>query len=131
MGQWRASADIPATASGVAAARHLVTVLLPSWELPDALCGDAELIVSELVTNAYRHAPGTNSFELALERRADGVRLSLADGSSIYPLITELSSTATSGRGMTIVETLASRWGADDYRGGKRVWVDLDEARTG
>jgi anti-sigma regulatory factor (Ser/Thr protein kinase) len=131
MGQWHASVDIPATARGVAAARHVVTVLLPSWDLPDELCGDAELIVSELVTYAYRHAPGTDSFELALDRRTDGIRLSLADGSSIRPLISELSTTAPSGRGMTIVERLASRWGADDYRGGKRVWVDLDEASTG
>ncbi len=128
MGQWCASIDVPATASGLAAARHVVSGLLPGWGLPDELCGDAALVVSELVTNAFLHAPVTDSFELELTRRPHGVRVSLADGSSVRPMIRELSSDLPSGRGMHIVELLATEWGAEDYLGGKRVWVDLDVA---
>lgn len=51
MGQWRASADLPATGQGPAAARHAVATLLHGWQL-DALTHDAELVVNELVTNA-------------------------------------------------------------------------------
>jgi len=126
MAQWRASIDVPASAHGPAAARRVVAALLPVWELPE-LSADAELVVSELVTNAYRHAPGTDSFELELVRREDGVRIALADGNAVRPVIAELKADhQPTGRGMAIVAALATRWGAEDHHGGKRVWVDLD-----
>jgi hypothetical protein len=79
-----------------------------------------------LVTNAYLHAPGTDSFELELVRRNSGVRISLADGTSVRPIIAELSSEGEHGRGLAIVAALASGWGSEDHHGGKRVWVDID-----
>jgi len=125
MGQWRASVDVPASVQGPAAARGVVAAVLPVWELPD-LSDDAQLVVSELVTNAYRHAPGTDSFELELVRQSDGVRISLADGNAVRPVIAELHADhQPTGRGMAIVAALAVRWGAEDHHGGKRVWVDL------
>ncbi len=125
MAQWRASMDVPATVHGPAAARRVIGALLPVWEL-SGLRETAELVVSELVTNAYLHAPGSDSFELELVRRENGVRLALADGSSIRPLLRELNQEDPSGRGMALVAALASSWGAEDHHGGKRVWVDLD-----
>jgi anti-sigma regulatory factor (Ser/Thr protein kinase) len=107
------------------AARRLVGALLPVWGLPD-LKDDAELVVSELVTNAYLHAPGTDSFELELVRRTTGIRIMLADGASVRPIIAELGDDHPSGRGMAIIAALAARWGSEDHHGGKRVWVDLD-----
>jgi len=125
MGQWRASVDVPASVQGPAAARGVVAAVLPVWELPD-LSDDAQLVVSELVTNAYRHAPGTDSFELELVRQSDGVRISLADRNAVRPVIAELKADhQPTGRGMAIVAALAVRWGAEDHHGGKRVWVDL------
>lgn len=53
------------------------------------------------------------------------VRLSVADGSSLRPVISELDHTQPSGRGIRLVAALASDWGADDHHGGKRVWVEL------
>ncbi|WP_375480729.1 ATP-binding protein [uncultured Jatrophihabitans sp.] len=120
--------DIPATPLGLAAARHVVIGLLPGWDLPDQVCDKAELVISELVTNAIVHSPLTDSFELELVRQADGVRVSLADGSSIRPVIRELSRDLPSGRGMFLVEHLASEWGSDEHAGGKRVWVTLTAA---
>jgi anti-sigma regulatory factor (Ser/Thr protein kinase) len=128
MGQWRASMDIPATGLGVAAVRHVVAALLSAWQLAE-LRDDAVLLASELVTNAYRHAPGTDSFELEVVRRTHGIRIALADGSSIRPLIKELSHERPGGRGMTLVAAIATGWGAEDHNGGKRVWVDLDKAQ--
>jgi anti-sigma regulatory factor (Ser/Thr protein kinase) len=124
MGQWRASVDVPANPRGPLAARRVVAALLDVWELPE-LRDDAELVVSELVTNAYRYAPGTDSFELEVVRRSDGLRIALADGSSIRPIVNELSSEGTTGRGMALVAALADNWGAEEHHGGKRVWVDL------
>lgn len=132
MGQWRASIDVPATSHGPGAARRVISALLPAWGLSD-LRDDAELVVSELVTNAFLHAPGTDSFELELVRRGEGVRIALADGASVRPVIADLNHDQPGGRGMAIIASLASAWGAEDHHGGKRVWVDLDlpEATAG
>jgi anti-sigma regulatory factor (Ser/Thr protein kinase) len=124
MGQWRASVDVPADRYGPRAARQVVVALLDVWDLRE-LAADAELVVSELVTNAYRHAPGTDRFELEVIGRADGVWISLVDGSPTRPVVHELSRDRVTGRGMALVAALADRWGADDLAGGKRIWADL------
>lgn len=124
MGQWRATVDLPTDPDGPRAARRIVTALLDVWDL-SALSADAELVVSELVTNAYRHAAGSGGFELEVVGRTDGVWIALADGSAIRPVVEELSPDGTTGRGMALVAALAADWGADDWHGGKRVWVDL------
>lgn len=123
----RASFDLPATAHAVKSARDVVGAVLAGWHLAD-LSDDAQLIVSELVTNVLRHAPGPESYELDFVRRANGVQVGLADGSSVRPVVAELDHTRTTGRGMRVVEHLASTWGVDEYAGGKRVWVVLDRA---
>jgi anti-sigma regulatory factor (Ser/Thr protein kinase) len=109
-----------------AAARRIVSSVLSEWELTD-LGDDARLVVSELVSNAVRHASGPQQLQLEVARLGtDGVRIALADGSSVKPIIRELDDRATSGRGLRIVQSLAADWGTEDHPGGKRVWVDLE-----
>lgn len=129
MAQWRALVDIPGTRRGPAAARAVVGAILAAWGL-DVLRDEAMLLVSELVTNAVQHAPGAASYELEVVERGDGVRISLADGSSVRPLIKQLNHDTSRGRGMAIVAALSARWGAEDHHGGKRVWVDLEAPAT-
>jgi anti-sigma regulatory factor (Ser/Thr protein kinase) len=124
MGQWRAKADIPATPLGPATARHVVTALLEGWQLSE-VAADAALVVSELVTNAVQHAPMTDSFELELLCHDERLRISLADGSSIRPVVRELRAEHPRGRGMRLVSELTDDWGAEDLGTGKRVWVEL------
>jgi len=83
------------------------------------------LIVSELVSNAVEHAPGSATYELEVVQQGSGVRIYLADGSSIKPVVAELAHDRPRGRGMRIVEALTDSWGSDDHDGGKRVWVEL------
>jgi two-component sensor histidine kinase len=87
---------------------------------------DLCLVASELVTNVYVHTPKADSFELELIGYRDGVRLSIADGSTIKPVIKELDPATPTGRGLQMVQALASRWGSEEHQGGKRVWVELD-----
>jgi anti-sigma regulatory factor (Ser/Thr protein kinase) len=129
MGQLRALVDVPASARGPAAARGVVAALLPVWNRGE-LVDDVELVVSELVTNAFRHAPGSDTFELELTTTDSGVRVSLADGSAIRPVIHELSPDSPTGRGMSLVRALAADWGAESHSGGKRVWVLLGDGVT-
>lgn len=83
----------------------------------------AELVVSELVTNAVVHA-GT-PVELAVWPTACGVRVEVADGSLRLPVARDHAATAGTGRGLHLVEQLCSRWGARVRDDGKVVWFEL------
>ncbi len=124
----RAVVELPADVSSPRAARQVVASLLPAWG-HHCLVDDAVLLVSELVTNALSHARGQESYELELTARADAVRIALADGSTVRPIVAELDDDRPSGRGIRIIEHLASRWGAEDHEGGKKVWLELTSAR--
>jgi hypothetical protein len=50
----------------------------------------------------------------------------VAGGSTIRPIVQQLSHDQPRGRGMRMVEAIADRWGAEDHNDGKRVWFDLD-----
>lgn len=57
---------------------------------------------------------------------ADGwLRVALADGSALRPIVEELGSGRRQGYRLFVVDQLATRRGVEDYRGGKRVWFEL------
>lgn len=124
MAQWRAVVDLAPTVAASAAARKVVAAVLCGWGL-GAGVADAEQVVTELVTNALRHAPGQASYELELVARTDGVRIYVADDSPVRPSVGHGVPRAAHGRGLRIVQALAADWGTEEYRGGKRVWADL------
>jgi anti-sigma regulatory factor (Ser/Thr protein kinase) len=126
MGQLKAIVELPATLHSAATARAVIRAILPGWGLRP-IVDDAELIVSELVSNAVEHAPGSATYELEVVQRGGGIRIYLADGSSIKPVIAALAHDRPRGRGLRIVEALTTSWGSDDHKGGKRVWVDLED----
>lgn len=117
--------QIPATAIGPTIGRRLVTELLRQWGLPQ-LSEAARLIVSELVSNALRHAPGPTSYPLRVQRRGPSVRLYVADSSAAAPTILAPDERAAHGRGMQMIAAVASAWGVEQQAAGKQVWVDVD-----
>ena len=119
-----ASIDLPPVATSVPAARHLVKEVLRAWEVPHDR-EDAALLVTELVANVVDHARGDANFTLELSVSDTGLRIAVIDGSSIRPVVQELSHDRPRGRGMRMVEAIADRWGVEDHKGGKRVWFDL------
>jgi hypothetical protein len=125
MSQWQAKFELPVEPASAAAARHVVGELLSVWGLA-RFGDDVRLIASELITNVYAHTPKADSVEFELLGFADRVRLSVADGSTIKPVIRELDPASPSGRGLQLVQALASRWGAEEHHGGKRVWVEVE-----
>ena len=129
MSQWRATLELPVEPRSAAVARHVVDELLTAWELA-RFADDVQLIASELVTNAYQHTPHADSIELELIGRRDSVRVSIADGSTIKPVIRELDPASPTGRGLRLVRALSSRWGSDEHAGGKRVWVEVEDAAS-
>lgn len=116
--------DLPPTAGSVPTARRVVVELLALWGAPHDR-DDAGLVVSELVANVVDHVGGDEPFTVELTSSGDSLRISVADGSAIRPVVRELESDSARGRGMRMVERIADRWGAEEHQGGKRVWVEL------
>jgi anti-sigma regulatory factor (Ser/Thr protein kinase) len=116
--------DLPPVAGSVPAARHLLLEVLRAWDVPQDR-DDAALLVTELVANVIDHAREEASLSLEAEVSDGWLRISIADGSSIRPVVRELSHEQPRGRGLLLVKAIADRWGSEDHRGGKRVWFEL------
>ena len=119
-----ASIDLPPTAASVPAARHLLLDILRAWDVPQDR-DDAALLVTELVANVVDHVQGEACLTLELACSDGWLRISVADGSSIRPVVRELEHEQPRGRGLLLVRSIADRWGSEDHRGGKRVWFEL------
>ncbi|MFC8454718.1 SpoIIE family protein phosphatase [Kitasatospora sp. NPDC057223] len=103
-------------------ARRFTRTTLESWGL-SGLCDFAELLVSELVTNALLHADAPRRLRLFRDRVLT-VEVSDAGGQS--PQLRTFGEQDEGGRGMFLVGELAHRWGSRATRDGKVVWAELE-----
>lgn len=111
----------------VGAARRLLLRHLGAPDLK-ALADTAELVVSELVTNAVRHAHGPRDrlIQTRFERLPDAtLRIEVHDANAARPVREEPSADAERGRGLALVDALThGRWGVSEREGvGKCVWA--------
>ncbi len=107
-------------------ARRAVSDALFDWDLAE-LAPIVELLVSEVVTNAVRHARSAGELEISLD--GGTLRVSVSDEAGGEPGPRSPAPDEPSGRGLAIVDTVASRWGIgrrDEV--GKTVWFELDVA---
>jgi PAS domain S-box-containing protein len=116
---------LPPQPSSVAEARHHVRDLLLSAGRDD-LVETATLLVSEVVTNALLHA-GTD-IDLAGDVGADGLRVTVRDGSLHFPSRRRYAATAGTGRGLLMLESMVDDWGVTQHRDGKTVWFRVAHA---
>ncbi|MGW7402973.1 ATP-binding protein [Streptomyces sp. NPDC054833] len=112
---------LPWSSTACPRARSAIREVLPRWGLA-GLVPTTELLVSELVCNALRHAVGPLSLTL---ERVSAVRCVVTDGSSTLPRPTDADVEDESGRGLALVDTLAARWGCEPGPVGKSVWFEL------
>jgi anti-sigma regulatory factor (Ser/Thr protein kinase) len=105
-------------------ARRFVAQTLREWG-DDDLVEAAELLVSELVTNAVLHAG--SAVEVTVDGRwpGHGVRIEVQDASVAEPRLGGFDLDSVSGRGLAMVDAISARWGVDQVRTGKRVWFEL------
>ena len=112
---------LPAELTSASKARSLVRRPLRRWGLTD-LVPTAELLVSELVTNAVRYAQGKIGLRLVLE---GGLVCEVLDDSAALPRLRHPDDSDERGRGLQVVSQLAQRWGARRAGAGKVVWCEL------
>ena len=97
---------------------------LPDGAFVDDVAGVAQLLVTELVTNAVRHSDLTVVLEAELAERV--LRVEVSDTSHRMPVLRQAGGGDTSGRGLFLVETMARAWGVRLTDTGKTVWFELD-----
>jgi anti-sigma regulatory factor (Ser/Thr protein kinase) len=117
----RSMLALPGTARSPALARDLVRECLRGF--PSDTLETALLLVSEVVTNAVRHAH--SPLVLVVTATPCLVTVSVEDTSSDVPTPTAAPLDAEAGRGLALVETLAGAWGCDPMGPGKLVWFQL------
>lgn len=110
---------VPFAASSVAVARQKLKSWMREQGVQRETVEDGRIVISELVANSIRHAQplsdGTILVTWGRDRR--GIHISVTDGgSSSRPRTLRASASAVSGRGMAIVEALASDWWVEQTR---------------
>lgn len=109
-----------------AEARAHVRDTLTAWGLAAAI-DDAQILVSELVTNAVRH--GSGPVELTLGRADGFIVLAVTDAAAdLPPNPRDAADSDPGGRGMFLINAMSARWGWRQEPASKTVWVELPAA---
>lgn len=87
------------------------------------------LLTSELVTNAVRHA--SPPIEINVDCDGSGGRVTVSDGHRDRPVLRPHSLDSDNGRGIQLVDALATAWGVQDRPAGKAVWFYVDHDGAG
>ncbi|WP_206443054.1 SpoIIE family protein phosphatase [Candidatus Protofrankia californiensis] len=112
--------DLPADPAVVAQARQMATDQLAAWGLEEASFV-TELVVSELVTNAIRHAVAPIQLRLIHE---SSLICEVSDASSTAPHLRRARVFDEGGRGLLLVAQLTQRWGTRHTPHGKIIWAE-------
>ncbi|MFG2293788.1 SpoIIE family protein phosphatase [Streptomyces sp. NPDC048603] len=111
---------------GLSEARYALRQALRDWGMP-ALADDVELAAGELLVNALLHTDGGAVLTMeVLPEPVRKVRLWVKDRSSVWPRRRTPGEAATTGRGLLLVDALASHWGVESRGDGKAVWCEFD-----
>lgn len=114
--------ELPRRPEAAGEARRFVDRLLRREGVPDQTRESAQLVSSELVTNALRHGEG--AIELRLSLLGQFLRIEVVDqGKDQAPAVRHEMPDESGGWGLRIVDQLAAQWGV--FEGTTHVWADL------
>ncbi|MFI6346833.1 ATP-binding protein [Streptomyces sp. NPDC050560] len=121
--------ELAAQPGSAAQARRMTRAWLSAWDIGADTCDSAELVVSELVTNAIVH---TDSRQIVCELREDPEKLRIAvcdEGRAPgEPRPSAVRDEEEHGRGLFLVSAVCSAWGAHETGPGLLVWAELPSA---
>ncbi|MFJ9810937.1 SpoIIE family protein phosphatase [Streptomyces sp. NPDC101158] len=115
--QW----EVPSDPSAVSPVRSAAAARIAAWGLDEAGF-TAELVLSELITNAIRYGRPPVRVRLVYDRV---LICEVSDGSSTSPHLRHATDTDEGGRGLFLVAQFAQRWGTRYARRGKTIWAEL------
>ena len=122
---------VPHSTSSASCVRRELVIDLTAHEVPAQVVDDAALVMSELVGNAVRHGSPLSDgcVRVSWELTESTLHLEVCDGggAQVGQVVDRGSVPASSesGRGLTIVDLLADRWGARDDEQGVGVFAEL------
>jgi anti-sigma regulatory factor (Ser/Thr protein kinase) len=115
---------LPASPTAPAEARAVVEAI--GSDLPEPVLVDAKLLLTELVANAIKHASRGIQAVIVRIRRNHFVRVEVLDpGPMFNPDPRPPGTGAGSGRGLYLVDAVATAWGVEPDEAGKKVWFEL------
>ncbi|WP_105974411.1 ATP-binding protein [Streptomyces geranii] len=121
--------QLPHTPRTAPRARALLRSQLTAWKIDAEVAETAELLLSELVTNSLRHASTPPGREIGVRIATyDGrLRVEVADANNCRPTPRQAGPDDEGGRGLTLVQALADRWGCcpRPHGIGKATWAEL------
>ncbi|WP_432743760.1 SpoIIE family protein phosphatase [Streptomyces sp. JH002] len=113
--------EIPDDPASCGVARRDIAGQLTRWDLQEAVF-TTELVVTELIANAIRHASGPIRLRLILDRT---LIIEVSDTSSTAPHLRRAAGFDEGGRGLMLVAQLTQRWGTRHSPSGKTIWAEL------
>lgn len=111
-------------AAAVRVARRSAREVIEQWTVRGSVADDACLVISELVTNALMH--GRSEAVLRMHHNDDGLLVEVMDQNTRLPVLVAPDPHSLSGRGLALVASLATLWGAEHTPTGKVVWAEFD-----
>lgn len=123
--------SLPALPASVTAARHQAVAAIEGWDagLGTEVVRTAELVISELVSNAVQHADA-GRFSLTVRLVEDALRVEVCDTSPVLPRPALPDAHSESGRGLFLVAALTDQYGAEPTPTGKRCWAEITLANS-
>jgi anti-sigma regulatory factor (Ser/Thr protein kinase) len=115
------SVDLPPEPASATRARELAREYVANC--PPEVVDTVALLVTELVTNAVLHA--RTELHLIVETEPGVVRLRVEDRALGTPVLRHYDTDDVTGRGLALVELLATRWGVEPRPEGKSVWCEI------
>ncbi|WP_037890463.1 SpoIIE family protein phosphatase [Streptomyces sp. NRRL S-87] len=113
---------------GLSEARYALRQALRDWGMPE-LADDVEVAAGELLVNALLHTEGGAVLTMeVLPEPVRRIRLWVKDRSSVWPRRRSPGEAATTGRGLLLVDALATHWGVESRGDGKAVWCEFQAA---
>lgn len=124
----RAQIDLPAQLASGWQARLFLGDRLTEWHL-ESVRDEAMLLTTELVTNAVIHA--RSAVSVTVRRGVERLRIEVSDTGGGALKILEPRGEGQTGRGLQLLEALASSWGTSAFEAGKLVWFELQTKAGG
>ena len=107
------------------ASRRFVTGVLRRWSVPVDVVDRAQLLVSELVSNAVLHGHGKICIIVAPTDGARMFRIEVRNAGALEPVMRHAAPHELSGRGLHIVHELSHDWGTATDNGVTSVWFEM------